>query len=55
MKTEKGKMSAEKKAEIALKIVAILEKEAGGDVFVVLHTAASLLNPDIKISTTFHP
>jgi hypothetical protein len=46
---EKAEMSVEKKAEIAVKIVAILREEAGGYEFDVLHTVASLLNTGIKV------
>ena len=49
MKKEKGKMSAEGKAAIAVEIVTILEKEAGGHELEILHTVASLLGVSIKI------
>lgn len=53
MEKEKKELSAEKKAAVAAKIVAILEREAGGEEINVLHTAASLLGVSIKIESLF--
>jgi len=55
MEEEKGKMNAEERAAVAVKIVAILEKEAGGHLFDTLHTVASLLDTDIKVTSTLRP
>lgn len=52
MKKEKRKFTIKDKADTALKIVAILEKEAGGYELEVLHTVASLLDGYVSVPLT---